>query len=202
MLVDHYEAIAAALRGEGWWCADGALAGAEVATLRADLQAHRDRLGEAAVGRSGERQLDPGIRADLTCWLDGGTPAQRRFLGALEQLRLVLNQRLFLGLFDYEAHYACYPQGAGYLRHVDAFRGATCRLLSTVFYLNDGWREGDGGELRLWDEAGGEVATLTPLAGRAVIFLSEEFPHEVMPACRERLSIAGWFRVRELPWRG
>lgn len=28
-----------------------------------------------------------------------------------------------------------------------------------------------------------------------MLFLSEEFPHEVLPASRERYSIAGWFRV-------
>jgi len=30
---------------------------------------------------------------------------------------------------------------------------------------------------------------------RLVIFLSEEFPHEVLPANTHRYSIAGWFRV-------
>jgi SM-20-related protein len=29
-----------------------------------------------------------------------------------------------------------------------------------------------------------------------VCFLSERFEHEVLPATRERLSIAGWFRRR------
>jgi SM-20-related protein len=28
-----------------------------------------------------------------------------------------------------------------------------------------------------------------------VIFLSERIPHEVLPATRDRYSIAGWFRV-------
>jgi SM-20-related protein len=28
-----------------------------------------------------------------------------------------------------------------------------------------------------------------------VVFLSEEFPHEVLPTATDRYSIAGWFRV-------
>ena len=36
---------------------------------------------------------------------------------------------------------------------------------------------------------------MTPSFGSVAIFLSEEFPHEVLPATRDRYSIAGWFRV-------
>jgi SM-20-related protein len=36
---------------------------------------------------------------------------------------------------------------------------------------------------------------VVPLHGTVVVFLSEEFPHEVLPAHRDRHSIAGWFRV-------
>jgi SM-20-related protein len=31
-----------------------------------------------------------------------------------------------------------------------------------------------------------------PMAGRLVIFRSDEIEHEVLPATRERLSITGW----------
>jgi SM-20-related protein len=34
-----------------------------------------------------------------------------------------------------------------------------------------------------------------PSFGTIVVFLSEEFPHEVLPAKRDRYSIAGWFRL-------
>ena len=36
---------------------------------------------------------------------------------------------------------------------------------------------------------------VTPSFGTIVVFLSEEFPHEVLPAKRDRYSIAGWFRL-------
>ena len=37
--------------------------------------------------------------------------------------------------------------------------------------------------------------TVTPNFGTIVVFLSEEFPHEVLPALRDRYAIAGWFRL-------
>jgi SM-20-related protein len=40
-----------------------------------------------------------------------------------------------------------------------------------------------------------DTVVVTPLMGTIAIFLSEEFPHEVLPATRDRFSIAGWFRV-------
>jgi SM-20-related protein len=168
-----------------------------VTALRADLLARRDQLDGAAIGRGGQRQVVSAVRTDRIHWLDGSSPAQRAFLADLEALRLALNRALLLGLFEYEAHYALYPPGARYLRHYDAFRGGNRRILSTVFYLNEGWAPGDGGELRLWRADERELATLAPLAGRALLFLSEEFPHEVLPARRDRLSIAGWFRARD-----
>ena len=54
----------------------------------------------------------------------------------------------------------------------------------------------DGGELVLYqndeDTTGIRV---TPALGTVVLFLSEEFPHEVKPASQNRFSIAGWYRV-------
>ncbi len=197
MFTRHLDAIVGALRAEGCWWADGVLPPAAVSALRNDLLSHRHALTEAAIGRGDGRQFDSSVRADLTLWLDGATPPQRDFLDAMESLRLALNRALILGLFEFEAHYALYPPGACYERHVDAFRGGASRVLSTVFYLNDDWRDGDGGELRLWRDDGSDVATLAPLAGRAAIFLSEEFPHAVLPTQRDRLSIAGWFRVSD-----
>jgi len=37
----------------------------------------------------------------------------------IETLRMGLNRALYLGLFDYESHYAIYGAGAGYTKHSD-----------------------------------------------------------------------------------
>ena len=65
-----------------------------------------------------------------------------------------------------------------------------------VVYLNPNWGADDGGELVLYqNDADTEGLKVTPLMGTVVLFLSEEFPHEVLPAQRDRYSIAGWYRV-------
>ena len=69
-------------------------------------------------------------------------------------------------------------------------------MLSLVVYLNPSWNTADAGELVLYKDEQDRAGTkVTPLMGTVVTFLSEEFPHEVLPANRDRYSIAGWFRV-------
>ncbi|MDX9874240.1 MAG: 2OG-Fe(II) oxygenase [Spongiibacteraceae bacterium] len=194
--------IADALHTAGWCLVPGYLDASQCDALRADLAAHRDQLRPAGIGRAGNHRRAGEIRRDETLWLTGGTAPQQELLAAMEALRVELNFELQLGLFDYEAHYARYAPGAFYRRHLDAFRGGSNRRLSTVFYLNRDWREDDGGELVLWDAEGRFLAEVLPHDGTALFFLSEIFPHEVLPARRERLSIAGWFRVNSGPLPG
>jgi SM-20-related protein len=114
----------------------------------------------------------------------------------LEGLRLELNREAYLGLFELELHYALYPPGAGYERHLDQPQGTTQRKVSLVLYLNDGWGPGDGGALRM-HEARNQALDIEPVGGRLVCFLTSGREHQVLPARRERLSISGWFRGRE-----
>ncbi|MFB0911982.1 MAG: 2OG-Fe(II) oxygenase, partial [Glaciecola sp.] len=111
-------------------------------------------------------------------------------------LRTYLNQHLFLGLFSFESHFSHYAAGSFYKRHLDAFKGEANRILSVVAYLNPNWQIGDGGELVLYkDEFDTQGLKVIPALGTLAIFLSEEFPHEVLPAKRDRYSIAGWYRI-------
>jgi SM-20-related protein len=65
-----------------------------------------------------------------------------------------------------------------------------------VLYLNYGWQPDDGGEMLLYREDEAEpFARVLPDMGRIAVFLSEEFPHEVRAAQRDRYSIAGWYRI-------
>ena len=47
-----------------------------------------------------------------------------------------LNQSLFLGLNELEAHFAHYPAGSGYQRHLDSFQNSNLRRITIVVYLN------------------------------------------------------------------
>ena len=193
------EAIAAALHAHGA-CRIAALPDAALATdLRADLLRLREAgaLRAAAVGRGGQRAVHDDVRGDATLWLDDPRcgAAARACLDRLDAVRAELNRCLFLGLADVEAHYAAYPPGTGYARHRDRFRDDDARVLSLVTYLNPDWTEADGGALRL-HLATGEAVDVVPRSG-SVLFLSE-LEHEVLPARRERLSIAAWLRRRTL----
>jgi SM-20-related protein len=78
---------------------------------------------------------------------------------------------------------------------LDSFKNSKNRVVTTVYYLNDEWGEDDGGELIVYDERNEFLAKVTPESNSLVVFMSEKFPHEVLPAKRRRYSIAGWFRI-------
>ncbi|MEO8367054.1 MAG: 2OG-Fe(II) oxygenase [Pseudoxanthomonas sp.] len=151
-------------------------------------------LRAAQVGHGKQQHLRIGIRGDDTQWLDDDPePAATSFLAGLQALRVSLNQRLYLGLDEEEAHFAFYPVGACYHRHRDQFQDSDARVLSLVSYLNHDWRQDQGGALRLHLPQGS--IDVLPHAGTSIIF-SSDIEHEVLPATRERLSIAAWFRRR------
>ena len=156
--------------------------------------AEADRLRAAHIGK--ERQRIRDIRGDSIHWLTGATEAQRRFMDEMNQLQNALNQQLFLGLSELEAHFAHYPPGSGYQKHVDSFQNNNLRRITIVAYLNPDWNEGDGGELEIFD--GDDIVTrVAPLGGTLICFVSEDIPHQVALTQRDRFSIAGWFRVRD-----
>ena len=150
----------------------------------------------AGVGSGHAPLLQPDIRGDNIEWLEAGrSSACDRYLAHMEELRLGLNRELFLGLDEYESHFALYAPGAFYRAHLDRFRDDDKRTVSVVLYLNDDWLPAHGGALRLHpqDEA---VVDIAPQACCLAMFLSGEMLHEVLPTARQRLSIAGWFRRR------
>ena len=114
----------------------------------------------------------------------------KNYLDRLDELRLYLNRSLFLSLKDIEAHIASYPAGAFYKRHLDQFIADDHRKLSVITYLNENWKDEEGGQLRMYLKQGS--VDIFPMAGRLVCFRSDLIEHEVIPAFRERLSITGW----------
>ena len=154
-----------------------------------------EKFRRAGIGRENDFLVNRFVRTDEIHWLDGSHPVTREYFEWMEYFREGMNLRLFLGLFDYECHYAYYDAGAFYKKHVDAFRGSNTRILSTVLYLNPDWTPDDGGELVMYTPDGQSVIdTIAPRFDRLVVFLSEEFPHEVLPTKVSRYSLTGWFR--------
>lgn len=163
------------------------------------MRCHDDeqsRFKPAHIGRGADKKVVNSIRGDVIKWLDEDNSTDQIYLSRMEELRLGLNAALYLGLFDYESHYAIYESGNGYARHLDVLEGKKNRILTTVLYLNDDWQAGNGGELVIFEPAGNKIiATINPTFGKMIIFLSEYFPHEVLTSHATRRSIAGWFRV-------
>jgi SM-20-related protein len=168
-------------------------------------------LHAANTGRA-QTTVNTKFRGDSIYWLNEAeaSPAQQTYFDEMERLRYGLNRHLYLGLDLLESHLALYPIGAGYQKHLDRFKAndnsqLPQRQISCILYLNKDWLEEDGGYLRLYlnadDATDGIVATassldIAPIAGRLVMFLSDTFYHEVMPANRARMSLTGWFLNR------
>lgn len=200
--LDPFAQIADALAEHGWCAMPGFVS--PLLTGQLATEAMRGwRSGcfrPAGVGRGDDLQLRPEVRNDQVQWLDPAdcSGAQRIYLDQLERLRLAINRTLYLGLFEFEGHLAVYPPGSYYRRHLDQFRGIGQRSVTAILYLNHNWREDDGGQLRIYTdpEHPNDCAEVLPVAGTLVTFLSARFPHEVLPAHRDRLSLTGWFSSR------
>ena len=159
-------------------------------------RAAEGELAPAAVGRGPFSEIREGIRGDHIQWIEAGqAQACDHYLGLMDSLCEAMNRGLFLGLEDFESHFALYPPGAFYLRHVDRFRDDDRRMVSAVLYLNDDWLPEHGGQLRMYLDENLEQ-DVVPIGGCLVVFLSGDIPHEVLPATRDRLSLTGWFRRR------
>lgn len=192
-----FELIAQDLEQRGYSVRDDALPESLSKSLHAYQQSiPKSQYHVAGVGRKHDHLTNTVVRSDDIYWINGGSTATKHWLKWVSNLQDFLNRRLFLGLFSFESHFAHYAPGDYYKRHCDAFRGDANRVLSLVTYLNPKWRQFDGGELILYsDEQDQRGFRISPNFGTLVVFLSEEFPHEVLPASRDRYSIAGWFRL-------
>ena len=157
----------------------------------------------AGVGRAETLKIDSEIRKDQILWLLSGPlfPEQEAYQAKLDLLRLALNQRFFLGLFDFEGHFALYSSGGFYKPHLDCHAGSNTRVMTVILYLNENWKSGDGGELKLWTTCGekeGPFVLIEPRNGTLVCFPSADYWHEVLPTTNSRMSITGWFRQRKI----
>lgn len=203
MLLSPVEDLMDALDRCGWAVAPDYVNGGDGLRLMLECQEAWAQGGfrPAGVGRGSTLEVREEIRRDQVMWLQPGafSAEQEIYLARLEILRLALNQRFFLGLFEFEGHFAIYPEGAFYKAHLDRHSGTSDRVVTVILYLNPDWQPGDGGELKIWTTSGdrdGAWTLVEPRMGTLVCFMAGEFWHEVLPASKNRLSITGWFRQR------
>jgi SM-20-related protein len=166
----------------------------------AHTQAILDELGRydgfkrAGIGKGSELQVNDSQRGDAIAWIytEKVEPNTLAFLNHMNEVMSILNRAFYLGLKEYECHYTAYPPGTFYRKHVDRHHQGSGRKVSFVYYLNEGWKETDGGALRIWGRDG-VTHDVWPEFGTLAMFLSE-LEHEVLETHRLRNSITGWMR--------
>lgn len=189
------ETISASIVTKGYAVVDNLLPEAELQQiqLRFEELQQEDEFLKAGIGKQIHFTIDNTVRGDFIRWIDASdvTAPVFKLFEYINELVINLNRTCFLGIKDYETHYAFYPKGKGYLMHRDRFKTNPHRIVSFVFYLNENWQQGDGGELILFNEEKEPIETIPPKSNRLAVFLSETL-HEVKNCNTERRSITGW----------
>ena len=149
-------------------------------------------------GISARKKINPNTRRDKILWLNHDKSVQSEFIDFADGLKDYLNRELFTCITYFESHFSLYEHGDFYATHYDAFKNSVNRIVTIVYYLNEEWDEKSGGELVIYDDENELIKKIIPHADTLVVFLSDKFPHEVLPTKRKRYSIAGWFRVDKI----
>ena len=201
--VPLYERIIDDITHQKYCIIDNFFDDAEVEILRTSLleKYEEDAFKKAAIGNKFDEVIAKSIRGDVILWMDEtrANPSESLFFNKINHLVNYLNKTCFMGILHKEFHYAIYPKGTFYKRHLDTFKNDDRRKLSFVCYLNhEDWQPENGGELVLYlDENNPENDKIIyPLPGRVVIFESQIIEHEVKPVNTKRLSITGWLKTR------
>lgn len=199
-----YEQIISDITNQHFSVIENFFTAEEVSLLRASLleRHEQNEFKKAAIGNRVNEVVMKSIRGDKILWIDeaNANSAERLFFEKVNNLTSYLNRTCFLGILQKEFHYAIYPSGTFYKRHLDTFQNDDRRKLSFVFYLNEeDWKAEYGGELVLYLNKEGQTTekVIYPLPGRVVIFESQSIEHEVKPVLqRQRMSITGWLKTR------
>jgi len=197
-----------------------------VTALRNDVAHLRscNQFKIAKIGQDATNTLDEGIRVAETCFLGKGKlsdvpqggDARDTLYDVIEELRRTLSGNSALDPSSInevapaldanlsELLYAYYPNGGFYRRHLDAIPQSVSilRSYSLLLYLNVDWKEGDGGNLRIHLDSGGDAkppgeadnfVDVRPEGGTLVLFRSDVVAHEVLDTVKERMAVVGWY---------
>ena len=154
-----YENIIADLGFKQYSVIDDFFTADEVKALRASLlqKYDEDSFKKSAIGNRTNEIIKTKVRGDIILWIDEQNinPSEQLFFNKINDLKDYLNRTCFLGINQKEFHYAIYPKGTFYKRHLDTFQNDDRRKLSFVCYLNEeNWKPENGGELALYLENG------------------------------------------------
>ncbi|QIW10616.1 2OG-Fe(II) oxygenase [Francisella sp. LA112445] len=191
-----YEKIIDDYLNNGYCIIDNWLDISETIFLRSELDMlnEADSFRKSAIGNRLNENLERSIRSDFIYWLDETKYAQI-FFSKINNFIEYINKTCFAGIVTKEFHYAIYPQGSFYKKHIDTFQNDDRRTISIVYYLNEIWQPSFGGQLKLY--LNDKNLEIFPTNGKIVLFDSKTIEHEVLPVLTEnkRLSITGWLKT-------
>lgn len=196
-----YEKVIDGLMEQKYSVIDNFFTKEEVLELRETLlnKYKVDNFKKSAIGNQSNEKVIDAVRGDFILWLDENNTdkAEGHFFDKINDFVDYLNRTCFMGITDKEFHYAVYPEGTFYKRHLDTFQNDSRRKLSIVCYMNDeDWQPEYGGELTIYFNDNRPPLDIYPMQGRMVIFESQVLEHEVKPVKKRRLSITGWLKTR------
>lgn len=154
-------------------------------------------MQSAAIGSGANKTINEGIRSDKISWLtrEEKNHHVKTFLNEMNMIKHDFNQNFYMGLSEYECHFALYPEGSFYKAHMDSFKNNNRRKITFITYLNENWQPGDGGELRIHLDEG--MRDIQPYAGSVICFMSDSILHEVLISNKPRMSLTGWFLTND-----
>ena len=175
--------------------AEGRLLRDEVAALYRDGRMVDGQIGTNVEGNVGS--VRPDMRTDKMLWMEGSEP----FVGKILR-RHILNMMMeaicpsesWAGCGRSKIMATCYPAGGSrYVAHYDN-PNQNGRKMTCILYLNEMWKAGDGGTLRIKTKA--TQVDVAPLFTRMLCFWSDRrCPHEVQPTAngKDRFAITIWY---------
>lgn len=150
-----------------------------------------DQLTKVGIGSSGEFKLDSNVRGDFIYWLERDNDQKMEsFFSLMDELVDALRKYCYLSLSGSEFHIAKYPAGSYYKKHLDQFNNRSNRMITVLLYLNENWKPGDGGELKIYGKD--QNILVEPVARRLLLFKSDKIEHEVLVTRVPRYSLTGW----------
>jgi hypoxia-inducible factor (prolyl hydroxylase) len=175
----------------------------EVAKLYADGHMSDGAIGSGTDGSTGTVRHT--MRTDKMVWMEGSEsfvgPQMRKHITRMDIItqkiaiffRGVAKEHTWAGPHRTKAMATVYAgTGARYVPHYDNPNG-NGRKLTTLLYLNEGWKPQHGGVMRL--KTNKTVVSIAPLLNRLVFFWSDRrVPHEVLPATGpDRYAVTIWY---------
>ncbi len=191
-----FEQLIQGLLRDGYGTMDNFLSNDLQLRLRNILLDHlaRGNMQAAGIGPRQTLHNNEEIRSDCIRWIEPNdhNKVEQEWLDQVWLFIEYLNLTCYTGLNAFESHYAWYDTSSFYKKHKDQFKSDSGRKYSIVMYLNEAWKEGDGGQLNLYIP--GNTISIDPVGGRVVFFESDKIEHEVLPTRFPRLSLTGWMK--------